>query len=109
MSPLGTSIVSRIDRRLYVFDMVNPTAALREIVNDGRKHFTGIAFHPSGKYLAVTSNDATGKLYDTTTWEQARAFTWKIGKLRSVCFSADGALAAAGSDTGKVVVWDVDL
>lgn len=77
--------------------------------NDSRKHFTAAALHPSGKYLAATSNDATVKLYDTTTWDVARAFTWEIGKMRSVCFSPDGTLAAAGSDRGQAVVWDVDL
>lgn len=79
------------------------------IRNDNRKEFTGLAFHPSGKYLATTSNDETVKLYDTSTWEVARTFTWNIGKMRSIAFSPDGTLAAAGSDTGKVVVWDVDL
>jgi WD40 repeat protein len=76
---------------------------------DSRKQFTALAFHPSGKFLAVTSNDATVKLYDTTTWQVARTFTWKIGKLQSIAFSPNGTLAAAGSDTGKVVVWDVDV
>jgi WD40 repeat protein len=71
--------------------------------------FTGLAFHPSGKYLGATNNDQTVKLYDTQTWELAKTFTWAIGKMRSIAFSPDGTLAAAGSDTGKVVVWDVDL
>lgn len=83
-------------------------AAPQHLRNDGRKHFTGVAFHPSGRYLAATSNDETVKLYDTTTWDVARTFTWDIGRLRGVAFSRDGALAAVGSDTGKVVVWDVD-
>lgn len=87
-------------------DLTLPPAVIR---NDNRKHFTGIAFHPSGKYLAATSNDETVKLYDTTTWEVARTFTWDIGRMRSIAFSPDGALAAAGSDKGKVVVWDVDM
>jgi WD40 repeat protein len=87
-------------------DFSKPVAALR---NDNRKHFTGIAFHPSGRYLAATSNDETVKLYETTTWEVARTFTWDIGRMRSIAFSPDGTLAAAGSDKGKVVVWDVDL
>jgi WD40 repeat protein len=49
------------------------------------------------------------KFSDTTIWNVARTFTWDIGRMRSVAFSPDGALAAAGSDRGKVVVWDVDL
>jgi hypothetical protein len=38
-----------------------------------------------------------------------QAFNWEIGRLRSVAFSPDGMLAAAGGDRGKIVVWDVDL
>jgi WD40 repeat protein len=82
--------------------------AVAEIQN-ARPYFTGLAFHPSGRYLAATSNDATVKLYDTSTWKVARAFNWDIGRLRSVAFSPDGMLAAAGGDRGKVVVWDVDF
>jgi WD40 repeat protein len=77
--------------------------------NDNRKEFTGLAFHPSGRFLAATSNDATVKFYDTATWTEAKAFNWKIGRLRSVAFSPDGMLAAAGGDKGKIVLWDVDL
>jgi len=77
--------------------------------NDNRKEFTGLAFHLSGRYLAATSNDATVKLYDTSTWKLAQAFDWDIGRLRSIAFSPDGMLAAAGGDKGKIVVWDVDL
>ena len=76
---------------------------------DRRQHFTGLAFHPSGRFLAATSNDNTVKLYDTTTWEMAHAFDWQIGRLRSVAISPDGTLAAAGGDKGKIVVWDFDL
>ena len=72
-------------------------------------HFTDIAFHPSGKYLAATGNDRTVHFYDTKTWEIARTFTWQIGKMRSIAFSPDGATAAAGSDDRKVIIWDVDL
>ena len=110
LSPDGTTVACRVTVWVYVYPVRGsfrkPLAALR---NDNRKEFTGVAFHPSGKYLAATSNDATVKLYDTATWEVARTFTWDIGKMRSVCFSPDGTLAAAGSDKGKVVVWDVDL
>jgi WD40 repeat protein len=87
----------------------SPSGQLAKLRNDGLKSFTSLAFHPSGRYLAATSNDATVKLYDTETWQVAKTYTWDIGKMRSIAFSPDGTLAAAGSDTGKVVVWDVDV
>jgi WD40 repeat protein len=59
--------------------------------------------------LAATSNDATVKLYDAATWKMVRAFDWDVGRLRSIAFSPDGMLPAAGGDKGKIVVWDVDL
>jgi WD40 repeat protein len=110
VSPDGRWIVDRILARLRVYQLSEPFGKrIATIPNDGPKHYTHIAFHPSGRYLAATSNDRTVKLYDTTTWNVARAFAWEIGRLRSVAFSPDGMLAAAGSDTGKVVVWDVDV
>jgi WD40 repeat protein len=81
---------------------------VKVIRNTGPLHFTAVAFHPSGHYLAATSNDATVKLYDTSNWQVARTFTWDVGRMRSIAFSPDGTLAAAGSDTGQIVVWDVD-
>jgi WD40 repeat protein len=100
--------LTRVRIRVYPVRKLfrEPLAVLQ---NDVNRHFTGLAFHPSGRYLAATSNDATVKLYDTTTWEIARTFTWNVGRMRSVAFSPDGTLAAAGSDSGRVVVWDVDL
>jgi len=109
VSPRGDTLVTRLKTSLYVLDLSDDALAPRVLKHDNRKHFTGIAFHPSGRYLAATSNDATVKLYDTTTWQVAKTFTWEIGRMRSVAFSPDGMLAAAGSDTGKVVVWDVDI
>jgi len=105
----GQHIAGLLSSRVIVMsieDISKPAAILK---NDSRKHFTGIAFHPSGRYLAATSNDATVKLFDTTTWQVAKTYTWAIGRMRSIAFSPDGTLAAAGSDTGKIVVWDVDL
>jgi WD40 repeat protein len=96
-------------RSLKIWRDANLSAPFLILTNDTPKHFTGLAFHPSGRYLAATSNDETVKLYDTTTWEVAKTYTWNIGRMRSIAFSPDGTLAAAGSDTGKVVVWDVDV
>jgi WD40 repeat protein len=108
LSPDGATVAVRVRESLHIGPAVGRDDVTRAVPNTTKKHFTGVAFHPSGRHLAATSNDETVKLFDTTTWELARTFTWDIGRMRSVCFSPDGTLAAAGSDKGKVVVWDVD-
>jgi WD40 repeat protein len=106
-APQGQWLVVRAGPALLVWDgaLAKEPAKIR---SGTRKHFTGIAFHPSGRYLAATSKD-TVRVYDTATWQIRQSFAWDIGQLRSVAFSPDGCLAAAGGDSGKVVVWDVDL
>lgn len=94
---------------LLIYHMTDATRSL-DLPGPNRKHITGNAFHPSGRYLAVTSNDKTVRLHDRDAgWAITRTFDWEIGKLKSVAFNAEGTLAAAGSETGQVVVWDVDL
>jgi WD40 repeat protein len=83
--------------------------AVCRIERDSERHFTAVAIHPSGRFLAIAGNDGTVRLYDTTTWRVAQAFEWDIGKPRCVAFSRDGTLGAVGSDKGYVVIWDVDL
>jgi WD40 repeat protein len=109
LAPDAAFVACQARAGIHVQPLNGPFHTKLDVRNTNRKHFTGIAYHPSGRYLAATSNDATVKLYDTSTWEVVRAFTWDIGRMRSICFSPDGALAAAGSDRGKVVVWDVDV
>ena len=109
LSPDRALFACRTRETIRVYPTAGRWDRFATVKNDSKKHFTGVAFHPSGRFLAATSNDATVKLYDTTTWEVARTFTWDIGRMRSIAFSPDGTLAAAGSENGKVVVWDVDV
>ena len=80
----------------------------RVVRNTSARHFTAAAYHPDGRHLFTAGNDAAVTVWDTETWEPLRRYAWGVGKLKAVAVSADGALAAAGSDTGRVVVWDVD-
>ena len=58
--------------------------------------------------MFATCNDETVREYDAITLQELRAYAWKVGKLRCVAVAPDGLTAAAGSDTGKVVVWDLE-
>ncbi len=106
LSPDGRTLACRTRETIRLYPIGGGPVTV--ITNDGKKQFTGIAYHPSGAHLAATSNDKTVKLYAAATGQIARTMTWDIGWMRSVAFRADGAVTAMGSDTGKVVVWDVD-
>lgn len=108
LSPDGGTLVVTEDRELFV-TQVGTAATPRVVVNANRRHFTAVAFHPSGKYLGAANNDGTVRLYDTQTWAAVRSFAWDVGQPTALAFSADGALAAACTERGKVVVWDVDV
>jgi WD40 repeat protein len=109
LSPDRRLLAARRNTWIAVFPSADLGAEPLTIRNDNLKQFTGLAFHPSGRLLGATSNDGTVKLYDTTTWKLAHAFDWGIGRLRSIAFSQDGMLAAAGGGKGQIVLWDVDL
>ena len=60
-----------------------------------------------GPYLGA--EEVWLRFYDAETWQVADRFDWKMGKAVGVAFNPDGALAAAGTETGKIIVWDVDV
>ncbi|AWM41858.1 WD domain, G-beta repeat [Gemmata obscuriglobus] len=104
----GVKLLVRTDsRKVQMCDAITG-APVGELVHPGRSFVTGIAVHPGGT-VACTRNDGTVTLWDTEKGKRARTYDWKVGKLVSVAFSPDGALAAAGTEDGKVIVWDVDL
>ncbi|MCE9566267.1 MAG: WD40 repeat domain-containing protein [Planctomycetes bacterium] len=109
VSPDGEWVAFISTSYLNISNLTDPTKFI-QTQTPNRQHVTGIAFHPSGRYLAATSNDATVRLHDRDAeWTVTRTFEWNIGGLKSVAFSADGNLAAAGGEKGRIVVWDVDV
>jgi WD40 repeat protein/uncharacterized caspase-like protein len=77
---------------------------------------TGSRFSPDGRLLATYSGMFSGqvKLWDVSTGHELRTLAADVGGadivgggVRSVAFSRDGRLVAAGSDDGSTKVWDV--
>jgi WD40 repeat protein len=89
-----------------VFDAATGQPA-GELVHPGRNYVTGMAVHPSGT-VACSRTNGTVCLWDLARGELVRTLDWKLGKLVSVAFAPDGAVGAAGTEDGRVVVWDVD-
>jgi WD40 repeat protein len=94
---------------MYVWDLTT-LAKPRKIGGTATfGNFRSCAIHPNGKSLAVIHGGPTlVKVYDLGTLKQVHKWTWKLGALQSVAYSPDGTLGAAGSEDGRVVVWDVD-
>jgi len=106
VDPTGKYLAEAAGTHLKLIPLDQPQQAKR-IRNDGRKHFTDVAFHPSGQYVLVSCNDSTVRLHDLDLTEVA-AFDWQLGPIRRVAFSPDGMRAVAGNRVGQVVLWDVD-
>lgn len=121
----GAKLLVRTDSRtVQMFDAATGAPA-GELVHTGRPYVTAIAVHPRGPVACARTNGTvtfweipSGLAEGTSSAkpkesaakrEQLRTLDWKAGKLVSVAFSPDGALAAAGTEDGKIVVWDVDL
>jgi WD40 repeat protein len=71
--------------------------------------FRSFAFHPDGRTVAIIHGGPTlVKVYELATLKRVQTWKWKLGPLRSVAYSPCGDLGAAGSQDGRIVVWDVD-
>ena len=105
-SPDGSVVAGTAGPRLRVWDVHSD----RELAlhKRGPKHFQGLSFSHDGRFLATVSNDSTVRLWDAGTWQEHATITWDIGALLNITFAPDGLRAAAGSDRGKVVIWDVE-
>jgi WD40 repeat protein len=104
-SPDGRQLAWVCGKSLYVWDV---TATKKPPVRRTVTHpFRDLAFTPDGRLVTVGKEKAV-RLWDTAKWKETGKVPLKIGNLRCIAVSADGSRMAAGSDTGRVAVWDAD-
>src|SRR5262245_49770013 len=80
---------------------------LRDLVKGHKGRVTAVAFHPHEGTLYTTSWDGTVRLWDVVSGKARTGYDWKIGRLLCLAIAPDGTRAAAGSESGRVVIWDV--
>jgi WD40 repeat protein len=105
-SPRGDVLAGTAGPRLRVWDI--PGDRELALHKRGPKHFQGLSFTADGRYLATVSNDETVRVWDAHSWQEHRTFTWQIGRLLNIALDPEGFRAAAGSDKGQIVIWDLD-
>lgn len=104
---VGDSLVGRANGGLTCWSLAEPAAKPRKATNPTRKHFQSMAAHPGGAVLTV-DNDRLVRVWSVPDLNPYREIAWSVGKLYAVAVSPDGARAAVGSHTGRVLVWDWD-
>ena len=68
---------------------------------------TGVAFHPGGRLLASSSDDATVRLRDVETGREVRVYRDSgLFSFTCVAFSPDGRHLAAGNNGGALTLWE---
>jgi WD40 repeat protein len=68
----------------------------------------GLAFAAGGRSLLSVGWDGTARRWDVPAGRERQAYEWGVGKLLCLAASPDGMTAAAGGETGEVVVWDAE-
>jgi WD40 repeat protein len=105
-NPDGTQVAAACGPVLRVWDV--SAGALVAEKQVGKLHFLGMAYSPDGRYVATVSKDHLTRLWDVGGWGEPRTLAWNVGKLLDVAFSPDRTTAAVASDTGKIVLFDLD-
>ena len=109
ISPDGRLLAAIGYGNLYFWDLTTLDEPQRISGSSNFGDARSFAFHPNGKTVAVIHGGPTlVQVYDLGTLTQVHQWSWGLGPLRSVAYSPDGTVAAAGSEDGRIVVWDAD-
>jgi sugar lactone lactonase YvrE len=105
----ATTMATELEKRVKDYTEVPMFVGCELLTLEGHtKSVYAVAFSPDGKRLATGSDDATARLWDTSTGEQILTLTGHRYSIKAVAFSPDGKRLATGSDdlAPQVRLWD---
>lgn len=105
--PDGSATIGYRGRSVYRWP-TDPTKPAKK-ATVSRKDIWEAVLHPSGRWLLIVSDAPEAVVWDTASWKAVRSYEWGIGRLRCAACSLNGCLAAVGSHTNKVFIWDWEL
>jgi WD40 repeat protein len=105
-SPSGDELAIVDGPQLFFWDCKSADAV--KVIFDGMG-INDLAYSPDGRLFALGYDGGTVLLHDREKGREAGRYDWKIGRVVSVAFAADGMTAAVGGECGRVVLWDVDV
>jgi WD40 repeat protein len=79
---------------------------LRRVTSPGEP-FADVAFL-GGRQLATVDSTPVMRVWSPESWTVLRRYDWDAGGLTCMTATADGLAGVCGTDTGKLVVFDVD-
>jgi WD40 repeat protein len=94
--------------RAVIWTLAQPDVKLVKL-RGHKQQVRAVGCLPGGNTVLTAGMDGTVRLWDANTGAETRSFDWGIGKVRVAAVSPDGNMCAAGSDDGRLVVWDVDV
>jgi WD40 repeat protein len=109
LSPDGSRLAACRPSGIHGWETLDGKALGNLYPDDNRRPYTDVVFHPSGRWFLTCGDDAKVRVWDADSYTEVAGFSWGLGRLRAVAISDDGTLAAAGSENGEIVVWDLDL
>lgn len=70
--------------------------------------FRDAAFTGSGRLFATAEESGVLKMWDPRSWQVVREYEWGCGPLSCLAFTADGTAGVCGTQSGQLVLFDVD-